>query len=325
MYSIATHQAPNIHGINLQISDDFDEQAAFLKGWNQHYNQISSGAFKGSISEIRSSDISLFLEYTSQSLFQQGLLDTENIALGIPLSVMDGGMFCGSPCQQHALHVYSDKNGFEFISPNHLLIGLIVINRNRLMQLLSAEDQYFLNIQTSKARVIPVNQTTYLKFFGLLQDTFETLKNQPSLLQNADYEAHLFAQFANIIIDSLLVRSSAQHEFLVQKSWQLVTHVRTIVNARMDEPINVAELCQLFEISRRSLQQHFMNALDISPNTYLRALRLNQVRRTLRDAPSVTEAATHWGFWHFGHFSHEYKKMFGELPSETFKKYHPNN
>lgn len=322
MYPLAN---PHVTGLSQQTSDDFDEQASFLKGWNQHYNQISSGAFQGSIAEANIDDINLFWEFTSQSLFQQGLLGTENIALGIPLSKVDGGMFCGSPCHQYALHVYSDKNGFEFISPYHLLIGLIVINRHKLMQLLSAEDQYFLNLQTNKARVIPVNQTTYLKFYRLLQDTFETLKTQPSLLENLDFKELLFAQVANVIIESLLIKSPAQHEILMQKSWQLVTNVRNIVVERMDEPINVAELCQLLEISRRSLQQHFTSALDISPNAYLRALRLNQVRRALRDAPSVTEAATHWGFWHFGHFSHEYKKMFGELPSETFRRYHKQN
>jgi AraC family ethanolamine operon transcriptional activator len=314
-----------VSGLSQQTSDDFDEQAAFLKDWNQHYNQISSGAFKGSIAKIEMDDLSLFWEYTSQTLFQQGLLDTENIALGIPLSKIETGMFCGAPCEQFSLHVYSDKNGFEFISPNHLLIGLIVINRHRLMQLLSADDQYFLNLQTSSARVLPIDQAAYLRFYNLLQDSFEALSNQPELLTNADFKEYLFSQTANVIVESLLTKNPMQHEIFVKKSWQLVTNIRNIVVERMDEPINVAELCQMLDISRRSLQQHFTSALDISPNAYLRALRLNHVRHALKKATSVTEAATHWGFWHFGHFSHEYKKMFGELPSETFKRYQRQN
>jgi AraC family ethanolamine operon transcriptional activator len=40
----------------------------------------------------------------------------------------------------------------------------------------------------------------------------------------------------------------------------------------------------------------------------------------LKESCSVTEAATTWGFWHFGHFSQEYKKLFGELPSATLRR-----
>jgi AraC family ethanolamine operon transcriptional activator len=44
------------------------------------------------------------------------------------------------------------------------------------------------------------------------------------------------------------------------------------------------------------------------------------VRSALRDAASVTEAATCFGFWHFGNFAHDYRALFGELPSETFRR-----
>ena len=46
----------------------------------------------------------------------------------------------------------------------------------------------------------------------------------------------------------------------------------------------------------------------------------NRVRRALGEAQSVTEAATRFGFWHFGHFATEYRALFGELPSETFRR-----
>ena len=59
----------------------------------------------------------------------------------------------------------------------------------------------------------------------------------------------------------------------------------------------------------------------MNPVAYLRAQRLNGVRQMLKEGQSVTDAATAWGFWHFGHFSQEYKKLFGELPSESLRRY----
>lgn len=59
--------------------------------------------------------------------------------------------------------------------------------------------------------------------------------------------------------------------------------------------------------------------MQISPVTYLRALRLNQVRTELRRECTATvgEIAARWGFWHPSRFAADYRAMFGELPSAT--------
>jgi AraC family ethanolamine operon transcriptional activator len=50
-------------------------------------------------------------------------------------------------------------------------------------------------------------------------------------------------------------------------------------------------------------------------------VRLNGVRRELRStAATVQDAAARWGFWHLGQFSRDYKRQFGELPSQTLKQ-----
>ena len=59
----------------------------------------------------------------------------------------------------------------------------------------------------------------------------------------------------------------------------------------------------------------------MGPLAWLNVLRLNAVRRSLKTADSVTEAATQFGFWHFGHFSSGYQLLFGELPSSTLARY----
>jgi len=32
---------------------------------------------------------------------------------------------------------------------------------------------------------------------------------------------------------------------------------------------------------------------------------------------SITQISSQWGFWHMGQFGADYKRQFGELPSET--------
>lgn len=62
------------------------------------------------------------------------------------------------------------------------------------------------------------------------------------------------------------------------------------------------------------------SVLGLSPVQYLRAARLLGVRRELlRAGPviRVSDAAARWGFWRLSQFAADYKRLFGELPSET--------
>jgi len=50
---------------------------------------------------------------------------------------------------------------------------------------------------------------------------------------------------------------------------------------------------------------------------------MNGVRRDLQRAdPSekIADVANRWGFWHMGQFAADYRRQFGELPSETLKR-----
>jgi AraC family ethanolamine operon transcriptional activator len=104
------------------------------------------------------------------------------------------------------------------------------------------------------------------------------------------------------------------------RNWKLVGTVRELVEASADCPLSVAELCLRLGVSRRTVQYAFDEILGTNPASYLRAVRLDRVRKDLLHAGSVTDAATRWGFWHFGHFSNDYREQFGELPSETLRR-----
>jgi AraC-like DNA-binding protein len=76
----------------------------------------------------------------------------------------------------------------------------------------------------------------------------------------------------------------------------------------------------------RTLIQHFRDFKDTSPMRYLRIARYEKVREALSRAEpeeSITEIAARWGFGHLGRFSVEYRRCFGESPSQTLRRRRP--
>ncbi|MDO9204112.1 MAG: helix-turn-helix domain-containing protein [Methylotenera sp.] len=314
--------------VGFKRTGDFAEQAALLQGWNQDYAQLSSGRFEGYVSEMRFDGIHLFLEYTSQSMFQHGQLPEDVIAVGVPLQFGSNGLFCGSACDNHSMHIFSGKEGFEFFSPTQLLMGGISVERDTLLNSLSAEDRGVALQHIAHANLLNIDNIRTNTVRNFMAGVFEMIQLQPQLLENTQNKASLSQTIISLLTDCLIDSTTtadklAEHAITNAKCWNILAETRELVRKHADMPISVAEVCQQLSISRRTLQYCFQNLLNTTPMAYLRAERLNGVRSMLKTANSVTEAAAHWGFWHFGHFSQEYKKMFGELPSATFKRLHP--
>ena len=74
-------------------------------------------------------------------------------------------------------------------------------------------------------------------------------------------------------------------------------------------------------ISERSLQLVFRETLGMAPKAWFRLLALERVRRSLIRRESkpgiVAEQALRYSFDHLGRFSQDYRKLFGESPSQT--------
>lgn len=95
------------------------------------------------------------------------------------------------------------------------------------------------------------------------------------------------------------------------------------MQGHLDAPIRLADIVRASGVPGRTLFKHFSDCRGSSPMRYLRNARLDKVRDTLRCAApetSVTEVAMQWGFTHMGRFSVEYRRRYGESPSETLSR-----
>ena len=111
-------------------------------------------------------------------------------------------------------------------------------------------------------------------------------------------------------------------------SWDvLVERAEKLALADVDEPLHISALCGALAVSERTLRKAFHRTYGVPPCRHLRMLRLSQARRSLLSADgkftTVTEIATSFGFVELGRFSVEYRKAFGESPSQTLQRTSP--
>lgn len=103
-----------------------------------------------------------------------------------------------------------------------------------------------------------------------------------------------------------------------------IRHVVEYVHEHAHLPITSTDLAALANLSLRALQASFGRVLGMSPNAYIRSVRLDRIRTELvhgePSATAVADVARHWGFAHAGRFSAAYAKQFGEYPSETLRR-----
>lgn len=90
------------------------------------------------------------------------------------------------------------------------------------------------------------------------------------------------------------------------------------------DDLSIDDLATLSRVSQRTLYNIFARHKSVTPMHYIKQQKLMHVHKMLQDGEggcrNVTEVALDFGFMHLGRFSSEYRKMFGELPSETLKK-----
>lgn len=143
---------------------------------------------------------------------------------------------------------------------------------------------------------------------------------------------HLFSQplvaqqFEQTMMTSLLSWHHRDSALSKPSQQVLPHHVKRAVeflHHHADQPWTMTELAQYAGVSARSLYAGFQQYLDTSPKRYLLELKLQRVRQALlnpEQPQSVTEIATAWGFFQLGRFATEYRKRFGESPSDTLRR-----
>lgn len=294
-------------------SNDANHQAENLINWQQQFDQLSQGRFVGVINELHFPDIHVFREDTNQQLRQQ-------------CQIEDGGLWLGFSADNKSCRINNQiipseqflcrpgSHDFELLTPEDFSIFGLVLHRSCLEQWAEQNSD------------IADNAFDCLYLEGIAPQLLSSFRQYLSLLLQTD--GHRWSSLTQQLIlkDAVFdLLSQAQPTGSTNLAYaqrqRLMQRVKSYLNeADLSAPLTIDEICAAVHVSRRTLQYAFSECLGMSPKHYIKAIRLNQIRRALLQSgqqQTIAEIAFEHGFFHLGQFGQDYKHLFGEKPQQT--------
>ncbi|WP_339529939.1 helix-turn-helix domain-containing protein [Pseudomonas mucidolens] len=307
--------------IHRHSTNDIDQHAQNMGGWEVRYDQLTPGRFEGELIEFRAGWMQLVRDRANQSMLKSGNAWKGAITFSVPLSAQ-GPVFCaGHPIHEQSLLVAHGDHLPDLRTPEHLdLLGMAVE-----VQAL----EHVLERQGARFRITDLPKCYRLRTSSVqaeltaLFDEFATADQARDSLLGYDAIRHGIRDAVMVHLLELIAPDPAPPLSPTARK-RMVDRAREYALGHLDEPLSILDVCNHIGASRRKLQYCFQETLGINPVAYLRALRLNAVRRELRDSldeHGVQKVAARWGFWHLSRFASDYRTLFGESPSQTLRRH----
>ena len=154
-----------------------------------------------------------------------------------------------------------------------------------------------------------------LRFVIRSLEQIKTAENSSAVIR--DLELDLISRLLLTITSSRpkdRLKLTARKQIVLQRA-------RDYMEANTNKLVTVLEMARASGSCVRTLEYVFRYYYGVTPKAYLKSRRLAAVRhellRPLHSKPSIKEIASRWGFWHMSQFATDYRRFFGELPSET--------
>ncbi|WP_009480655.1 AraC family transcriptional regulator [Rhodococcus sp. JVH1] len=95
------------------------------------------------------------------------------------------------------------------------------------------------------------------------------------------------------------------------------------ITAHAAMPLSPELIAREVGVGVRALQRGFREYLDTTPIEFIRNARMKRAHEDLMAADAETDTvsgiASRWGFYHYGRFSQEYRRIYGVSPSQTLR------
>jgi AraC family ethanolamine operon transcriptional activator len=288
--------------------------------WGIEQSQCGRGQFEGRIQAIHSGQVQLSRDLRDPGLIIQGVVPSGAVVLSSVLRRTTPIILNGARVADH--RVMRADPGHEIdlrMRGRSELITVAVHAPTFHEQARATLGPEFFDTGASDLLVLPgAESRSRLNrlLLALLDEGLAQSDRMTDLVYSRAWEQRVLdAWLADVMAPDPGLPPASRH--------RAARRAESFLRSKLDRRVSVGELCLETGVPKRTLMLGFQEIFGDPPVAYHRKLRLNEARRDLARAlpseASVTEIALRWGFDHFGRFSADYHRMFGETPTKTLR------
>lgn len=305
-----------------QHFSNFENFADLLKGYDLDLRQIDRGFFSATLQQIQCESVFLSRITTTRRMEAHGNPPPGLRTFGIPTDNCQPFIWRNQFSSGNTIQIYKPNTELDMLT--HLLFEAIDV---------SITQEYFdtLNQQwgfpeldklINNREMVVCDPVIMQQLRNTLRFICVTADSGPGLVE----ESHELQDLIKYKVPSLLAQALMNSQ--TPGSMKIPPKQNQALILAMDHiqetPLNKLsfnKFCRENSINIRTLQRAFLDRYGVSPNYYVRALRLNDARKELSkcdpNVARISDIARSHGFSHMSQFATDYRRHFGELPSET--------
>ncbi len=306
--------------VNRHQLTDFQRLNTELRYWQYDLRQIEPGAFAGALLQVGDEDFHITHCSYNLTVEHRGKAPDNNFSF-VFLDV-ESSSFCfrKQKIDQYGLLTLQPGDELKGISHSNFNMYGISMHPDMLEMKTRLYDMPMLNAWIKQKRVLNVLPTYLRNLTGKIHRYFDQVQNAKAPLSD-----EVLTKLQDEIISCLLLTISPnqQDSVGISSSCQVLEKAIDYINAQAQHRLTMQDICKTLNVSERTLQYAFKEHFGVTPVNYMRAIRLNKVYQALANSDSsamISDIARVWGFNHMSQFTADYKKHFGELPSDTLAR-----
>jgi len=304
---------------------DFDLMNEATRGWDLDVRQLGRGPLRAEMSQAGVPSVLVTRVALNQCFDQSGAAPPTFRTFGFIEEGVSGVRWCDRALSDQEGTSFARGGDYRAVSgPSFAGYG-ISPSEERIAELAATLEDLRLDalLEADGARATSCDPAALEELRHALQRVGEACASVPSAELARGLQDELESEIPVRLLRALVsARGEASPPSFGAR--QLAIHrALPYIESHCDSVVTVADLCRVTRLSRRTLLYAFKEHFGVTPKAYLTALRLDGVRRDLIpcDPPvKVADVANRWGFWHLGQFAADYRRQFGELPSETLRR-----
>jgi AraC family ethanolamine operon transcriptional activator len=300
---------------------DPDELAEGFHRWDLRFRQLGGGPFRGELKVLQLGGTQILRASGNRRLQAQGSIPPGSFGFAPVLPRNAAAIWRGRRCKTgQVVTIDPGQEGDHMSAADYLWVGLAVDGGffRECAAVLGGFDPDERLVGRLAVTPSPASCRALTAHLGDLLDLVEA---RPDLFAQPRTRRAVEQECVGRVVE-LIAQSTGGDR---TRPWssnreRLVRRADDYMRARLGEPLSLLDLCREVGVSERTLHYAFREVRGLSPMAYFQACRLNAVRQELKaaaDTATVREVAQRWGFWHTGEFAGAYRRLFGELPSQT--------